>query len=83
MLPRSNGRVVDGAAAFVAASGEDGDGDEAATEKDVKDETEESEKGDAAEEAGKDDSKGGIYDSSSSHTLDCLLPCWNMIVMTV
>lgn len=81
MLSLSNRRVVDGAAAFVAGSCEDGDGDETATEKDVEDETEESEKGDAAEEAGKDDSKGGIYDGSSSHTLDCLLPCWNMEVM--
>ena len=83
MLSRSNRRVVDGAAAFGASSREDGDGDEAATEKDVKEETEESEKGDAAKEAGKDDSKRSIYDRSSRHTLNCLLPCWNMEVMMV
>lgn len=78
MRSSSNRRIVDGAATFGATFCEDGDGDKASAEKDIKEEAEESEEGDAAEEAGKDDGETGIDDSSPRHTLDCLFPCWNM-----
>lgn len=81
MRSSSNRRVVDSAATFGAASCENGDGDEACAEKKVKEETEESEEGDAAEEKSQDDGETGVDDSTSSHTLDSFLPCWNMEVM--
>lgn len=81
MCSGSNWRIVDGAATFGAASCEDGDGDKASAEKNVKEEAEEREEGDAAEEAGKDDGETRVDDSSSRHTLDRFLPCWNMEVV--
>ena len=78
MFSSSNGRIIDGATTLGAASCEDGDGDEASAEKKIKEKTEESEEGDAAKEAGKDDGERSVDDRSSRHTLDCLLPCWNM-----
>lgn len=81
MRASSNGRIVDGAATFGAAFCENGDGDKASAEKNIKEEAEESEEGDAAEEAGKDDGETGVDDSSPSHALDCLLPCWNVEVV--
>lgn len=81
MVASPNRRIVHAAATFGAASGEDGDGDEASAEEEVKEKAEESEEGDAAEEAGEDDGESGVDDSSSRHTLDRLLPCWNMAVV--
>lgn len=78
MVASSNRRIVDFTATFGAASCEDGDGDEASAEKEVKEKAEEGEEGDAAEEAGKDDGESCVDDSSSGHTLDCLLPFWNV-----
>lgn len=81
MRSSSNGRIIDSAATFGAASCKDGDSDKASAEKQVKEKTEESEEGDAAEEAGKNDGETGVDDSSTRHTLDRLLPCWNMAVV--
>lgn len=78
MHSNSDGRVVDGAATFGAASCEYGNGDEASAEQKIKEKTEESEEGNTAEEAGKDDGESSVDDSPSSHTLNCLLPCWNV-----
>ena len=77
----SNRRIVDGAATFGAGFCQNGDGDKASTEKNIKEKAKESEEGDAAEEAGKDDGESGVNDSSPSHALDCLLPFWNMGVV--
>ena len=77
----SNGRIVNGAATLGATSCEDSNGDEASAEKEVKEKAKESEEGDTAEKAGKDDSERGIDDGSTSHTLDGLLPFWNMEVV--
>lgn len=81
MRSSSNRRIVDGATTFGAAFGQDGDGDKASAEQKVKEKAEESEEGDAAEEAGENDGETGVDDSSSRHTLDCLLPFWNMKVV--
>lgn len=78
MMSSTNWRIVDAAATFVAASCEDSDSYEAAAEKNIEDEAEESEEGDATKEAGKDDGEGSVDDSCSGHTLNRLLPCWNM-----
>ena len=81
MRSSSNGRIVDGAATLVASSCEDGDGDKACAEKNVKYKAEESEEGDATEKAGKDDSESSVDDSSSRHALDRLFPFRNILVM--
>ena len=81
MVSGSNGRIVDGAATFGATSCEDSNGDEASAEKNVKAEAEESEKGDAAQEAGQDDGESSVDDGPSGHSFDSLLPSWNMGVV--
>ena len=81
MRSSPNRRIVDGATTFGAGLCEDGDGNKASTEQKVKEKAEKSEEGDAAEEAGKDDGKTSVDDSSSCHTLNCLLPFWNMKVV--
>ena len=78
MVSGSNGRIVDGAATFVATSCEDSNGDEASAEENVKAEAEESKKGNAAQEAGQDDGECSINDSPSRHAFDSLLPFRNM-----
>ena len=80
-MSNSDRRVVDGAATLGAASCENCDGDEASAEENVKNKAEESEEGDAAEEAGKDNGERSVDDGRSRHTLHCLLPCWDMEVM--
>ena len=80
-MSNPNRRVVDGAATFGATSCENGDGDEASAEENVKNEAEESEEGDAAEEAGKDNGEPSVDDGGSRHALHSLLPCWDMEVM--
>lgn len=81
MLSKSNGRIVDPAATFCATPCEDSDGDEASTETNVKDKAEKSEEGDATEEASEDGGESRVDDRCSRHTLDRLLPCWNMAVV--
>lgn len=81
MVSSTNWRIVDAAATFVAASCEDSDSYEAATEKNIEDEAQESEEGDATEEAGKDDGEGSVDDSCSGHALNRLLPCWNVTMV--
>lgn len=65
----------------MAGSCQNSDGYEAAAEKNIKDEAEESEEGDATKEAGKDDGEGSVDDSCSGHTLNRLLPCWNVTMV--
>ena len=81
MVSSSNWRIIDLPATFGAASCEDSDSYEATAEEKVKEEAEESEESDAAEEASKDDGKSSVDDSCSGHTLNCLLPCWNMTMV--
>ena len=81
MVSSSNWRIIDAATAFGATSSKDRDGDETSAEKKVKNEAEESEEGDAAKEASQDDGEAGVDDSSSSHALNRLLPCWDVSVM--
>ena len=80
-MSNSNGRVVDSAATLSATSRKNSDGDEASAEQKVKEKAEESEEGDAAEEASQDDGETGVDDSSSRHPLDRLLPFWDVGVM--
>ncbi len=80
-MPTSNWRIVDSATAFSAASSEDSDGNEASAEEKVKEKAEESEKGDTTEEASKDDGETSVDDGASGHSLNRLLPCWNMKIM--
>ena len=81
MVSSSNRRVVDSATFLGASSCEDGNGDKASTEENVKDEAEESEEGDTAKETCKDDGESGIDNSCPRHTLDGLLPSWNILVV--
>ena len=80
-MSSSNWRIVQGATLLSATSSENSDGDEASAEKKVKEKTEESEEGDTAQEASQDDGETSVNDSSPSHPLDRLLPCWNVAVM--
>ena len=81
MVSNSNGRVVDGATTLSATSRKDSNGDEASAEENVKEKAEESEEGDAAKKARKDDGETGVDDSYSRHPLDRLLPFWDVGVM--
>jgi len=63
-LTRPNGRVVDTAAAVLAAFSEDGNGNEATAEDDIEDKPEEGEEGDASEEESEDDGECGVDDCS-------------------
>ena len=77
MVSGSDGRIIDGAATFGATSGKDSNGDEACAEEKVKAETEEGEKGDAAQEASQDDGESSVDDGPSRHAFDSLLPSRN------
>ena len=77
MLAGPDGGVVDALAGILAGSCEDGNGYKAAAEADVENDAKEGEEGDAAKEARKNHSEGGIDDGSSGHALNCLLPSWD------
>ena len=77
MFAGSNGGVVDTLAGILAAPCQNGNGNKAAAEADVKNNTKEREECDTAKEACEDHSEGSVDDGSSGHALNCFLPSWN------
>lgn len=77
MVSRTNRRVVGGAAGILATTSQNCNGDHASTEADVKDDCDQSEEGNAAEEAREENGENCVEHSCPRYPLDGLLPLRN------